>query len=93
MENIQKITTIDTLSCFMIAVGVITFLALQFLDAPYGRYYSEQWGPSLHGKLAWFLMELPSLTIPLVTFVYNYSSVPTEINVLFLCFIAHYFNR
>ena len=85
--------SVDMMSYFMIAVGIVTFFGLQFLDAPYGRYYSTQWGPSLHGKVAWFLMELPSLSIPLGTFLYNMKEISTDTCVLFLCFIAHYTNR
>ena len=44
----------------MIAVAVIIFLLLLFINAPYGRHLRSGWGPSVPAKLGWVLMELPS---------------------------------
>ena len=41
--------------------GLGTFMSLMLVKAPYGRYSSQDWGPTLPNKVAWILMELPSV--------------------------------
>ena len=39
----------------------VVLLALLFVTAPYGRHSRTGWGPSLPGRAAWILMEIPAL--------------------------------
>lgn len=59
---------LQLLAVGMMLAGAVTFVALQFLRAPYGRYASQArsvlYGCMLPGRLAWMLQELPSLLVP-----------------------------
>ena len=49
--------------------AVVTFLYLLRRPAPYGRHYrGVGWGPSLHNKVGWIVMEWPAVFLFL--FVY-----------------------
>jgi 3-oxo-5-alpha-steroid 4-dehydrogenase 1 len=43
-----------------LAAGLITFIALFFIVAPYGRHVRKGWGYQIGNKLAWVLMEAAS---------------------------------
>ncbi len=46
-----------------LGLGVVTFVALFFVTAPYGRHQRAGWGPSIPQRLAWVLMELPAVVV------------------------------
>ncbi len=51
-------------------VGLITFVVLQFISAPYGRHARPGWGPHIHRIPGWIGMELPALlTIAILFFL------------------------
>lgn len=41
----------------------VVLISLLRLTAPYGRHHRRGWGPCLPSRLAWFLMELPALSV------------------------------
>ena len=43
----------------MIAVAVIVFVTLFFVDAGYGKFTSSKWGYAIPNRLGWVLMEAP----------------------------------
>jgi hypothetical protein len=51
-----------------IYLAVVSFVALLFLVAPYGRHASKGWGFTMNNRLCWFLMEIPSPLIMLFFF-------------------------
>ena len=76
-----------------IALAVVTFVALFFVTAPYGRFTRVGWGPRIGARWGWILMESPSL----ITFVVLYAigdqrSSPVAI-VFLVLWIAHYAHR
>jgi 3-oxo-5-alpha-steroid 4-dehydrogenase 1 len=76
-----------------IALAAVTFVALFFVTAPYGRFTRGGWGPRIGARWGWILMESPSL----ITFVVLYSvgdqrSSPVAI-VFLVLWIAHYAHR
>jgi len=76
-----------------IALAVVTFVALFFVTAPYGRFTRGGWGPRIGARWGWILMESPSL----ITFVVLYAigdqrSSPVAI-VFLVLWIAHYAHR
>jgi 3-oxo-5-alpha-steroid 4-dehydrogenase 1 len=45
----------------MFALAGVTFVALRFVVAPYGRHVRGGWGPTLPDRVGWAVMESPSL--------------------------------
>lgn len=77
----------------MFAMAVSTVIPTTFIRAPYGRHFRPGWGPSISSRLAWFLMESPTvwLSAPLFSFG-RLSSNPTSL-ILLMVFLAHYIHR
>ena len=76
-----------------IVIAVIVHITMFFVTAPFGRHTSEKWGITINNKLAWFVMELPSLAIMtyyLFAFKDNFKSF---VWILFVLWIIHYVNR
>jgi hypothetical protein len=88
----------------MIASGVCSFVALQVVRAPYGKYWEEAgkaYGCMLSGRLAWLLQEAPAFALP-VYFWISEGSDPasdgrmtslTPNTVLMAMFLLHYLHR
>jgi 3-oxo-5-alpha-steroid 4-dehydrogenase 1 len=53
--------TYERLVLVMLGLAVVTFVALRFVVAPYGRHTRGGWGPTLPDRVGWALMESPSL--------------------------------
>lgn len=84
--------------CVMIlACGASSFVALAFLNAPYGRYSTAVgWGPLINAKLAWFIMESPNLWMSALCFwlAGNNDCTKSLANrILLAAFCVHYLNR
>ena len=74
-------------------VAVLTFIALLKVRAPYGRYTSEGWGPSVPHRLGWIAMELISPIAFLLFFMLE-GGLKTGPMWLFAgLWSAHYLNR
>jgi 3-oxo-5-alpha-steroid 4-dehydrogenase 1 len=46
-----------------LATGLLAFVALLCMPAPYGRFSRSGWGPGIPPRLGWFLMESPGVFI------------------------------
>jgi 3-oxo-5-alpha-steroid 4-dehydrogenase 1 len=70
----------------------LVFAALLILPAPYGRFASRAWGPSIGARTGWLVMELPALcVIPLAALWNGGVALPAA---LLLCLWAlHYVYR
>lgn len=76
-----------------IAIAVVTFIALLFITAPYGRHTSGGWGPLIDNKLGWFFMEFFVLVV-LYYFLYTGSNPISLVNGIVIGFFTlHYVNR
>ena len=74
-------------------IGVITFITLLIVSAPYGRHTRSGWGLTIPKRLGWILMESPALYLLWIYyFLYDGFSNPVLIFFLFIWSI-HYFNR
>jgi hypothetical protein len=45
----------------MLVLAVVTWLALRFVTAPYGRHTRSGWGPMIPSRLGWLVMESPAV--------------------------------
>ncbi|KAJ6884952.1 steroid 5-alpha-reductase DET2-like [Populus alba x Populus x berolinensis] len=52
-------------------LGPPTFIALRFFQFPYGKHNRLGWGPTIPPPLAWFIMESPSILLPLILFPFG----------------------
>jgi hypothetical protein len=59
--------------------------------APYGRYNTSNNG--IPARLAWFIQELPSFTIPCYLLYYHWSSVTITKFIIVGLYLIHYFQR
>lgn len=76
-----------------IAIALITFIALLFITAPYGRHTKSTWGPLIDNKLGWFIMEVFVLIV-LAFFLYQGSNPISFVNGVIIAFFSlHYINR
>lgn len=53
----------DWVAYITLALAPVVFIALLFIQAPYGRHIRRGWGPTLDNRLGWFLMELPAVVV------------------------------
>lgn len=77
----------------MIAVAVVVFIALYFIDAGYGMLISPKWGKAINNKIAWFFMEVPIFIAMIILWAcspHRFEVVPF---VFFLIFEMHYLQR
>jgi hypothetical protein len=74
-------------------LGLAVFILLLFVKAPYGRHSRKDWGPSIPNRLAWFLMEFPSLLVFILSFLFGPSGVQPVTWIFFALYVSHYTNR
>ena len=84
---------LNTLTWGWLFMALPTALCLWFINAPYGRHNSGNWGPQVSARLGWLLMESPSVLIPLGAFIYVRGWESAAITVFFLIWQAHYVHR
>lgn len=86
--------TLETLNLICIiwaAMGVASFILLQFVTAPYGRHVKKGWGPEISNKLGWIIMEAPSFFI--ILYFYLSSDQSAYASILSFLWLFHYLNR
>jgi len=76
-----------------IAIAVIVHITMFFVTAPFGRHTTNKWGITINNKLAWMLMELPSLAIMCYYFFAFKDNFKSFVWILFVLWIIHYVNR
>lgn len=74
-------------------LGFLIFILLLFVTAPYGRHSRKDWGPSIPNKVAWILMEAPSLIIFILAFLLGPNGVQPLTWIFFAIYVFHYGNR
>jgi 3-oxo-5-alpha-steroid 4-dehydrogenase 1 len=88
-----KSQTLDYISYAWLSVAVAVHITLFFIAAPFGRHTTERWGTSINNKMAWGVMEFPSLAIMVYFLFSGDNSFKSYAWILFVFWILHYFNR
>lgn len=88
--------TLNQLNQFLygwIALAIVTFIALFFIRAPFGRHVSDKFGAMINNSWGWVLMEFPSLFF--VLFWYLTGDGPKNIvtHIFIGMWVVHYINR
>jgi len=74
-------------------LGLLVFILLLFVTAPYGRHSRKDWGPTIPNRLAWIIMELPSLVIFILAFLLGPNGIQPLTWIFFALYVFHYGNR
>jgi 3-oxo-5-alpha-steroid 4-dehydrogenase 1 len=77
----------------MLAVAIIVFISLYFVEAGYGKFQSTKWGLSINNRLGWFLMESPVFFAMLIFLILCPEKITLTRIVIFALFQLHYVNR
>jgi 3-oxo-5-alpha-steroid 4-dehydrogenase 1 len=92
MENFFGQDIYWTVTWTMVALAVVVFIALQWIEAPYGMAFRKGWGPSLNNRVGWIVMEAPAFVAMLaVTLMSPWRGWWTMTVAAF--FLFHYFQR
>lgn len=75
-----------------IAIGILIFVALFFIDAPYGRHSRKGWGPTVPARYGWILMESPSALL-MIVYYFMYRPAGAAPLILLLLWEFHYIYR
>jgi hypothetical protein len=81
------------LSWGVIGIGVIVFIALFFVAAPYGRFARAGWGISVSNRTGWMLMESPAAVGFVVVYAFGAHALEPMPLVLLAIWLTHYVHR
>lgn len=76
-----------------IALAALTFVALFFVTAPYGRHARKGWGPEIGQRAGWIAMELPAVVLWLAVYLAGSHAVEAAPAVLMGLWQVHYVHR
>ena len=74
-------------------LAAATFIALLYVNAPYGRHQQRGWGPVVPNRLAWLVMESPAVIIFGVLFFIGDASKNLTLLVFLAIWQVHYIHR
>ena len=77
----------------VVVLGIVGFVLLLFISAPYGRHVRPGWGPTMKAKWLWVLMEAPSPISFAVVYFMSENATATVPLILLTMFMVHYVNR
>ncbi len=76
-----------------LALAALVFIALLFIPAAYGRYTRAGWGPTINTRLAWVLMECPSVFVFAACMLLATRPITPASGLLGALWLAHYLHR
>ncbi len=76
-----------------IGLAILVFIVLWCIRAPYGRHQRVGWGPTLPDRIAWVVMELPSLVVMVGAFVAGGRFDEPVLWVFVVMWASHYGHR
>jgi len=88
----QEFTFFYYLNIFMILAAITVFIILFFITAGYGQHRTKKWGFAINNKLAWVVMEIPTMLFILFFFMGKRTHEITAI-VFLAIWLIHYIQR
>ena len=85
--------TFDLLVWIWTSIGLIIFLVLLTITAPYGRHSKRTWGVTIPDRIGWFIMEVPALIIFLWLIISGKSEKTVVVWIISALYVFHYINR
>ena len=76
-----------------IALAVVTFIALCFVVAPYGRHGRSGWGPTVPARVGWMIMESPASLLFLLFYLFGEHRAELVPLLFLLLWQVHYVQR
>ena len=73
--------------------AALTFVALFFVTAPYGRHLRAGWGPTVPARVGWIVMESPAVILFAVVYSMGHDALSMTPLVLFGLWQFHYVYR
>jgi len=89
--EVERFYTIGV--ALLIGVAVVVFPTLLFVPAPYGRHARAGWGPTVSSRLAWSVMESPSVVLFAWIYLRGDSAWTPVALVLAAAWLLHYVQR
>lgn len=88
-----EVTLYKAILAVSFPLAAVTFIALFYTSAPYGRHKRRGWGPPISPRLGWVLMESPAVIV--FGFLFIIGEAPRTIPVMVFLFLwqAHYIHR
>nr|XP_039252157.1 3-oxo-5-alpha-steroid 4-dehydrogenase 1-like [Styela clava] len=94
MRGKNELRLLDLMAGILIGVSpIIHLIIVKKVNVPYGRFSSSSWGFLINVRVAWFLQEIPALTIPLYTLFTSPTDITPASLILIGLFIFHYAHR
>ena len=75
------------------ALAAVTFAALFWVTAPYGRHLRSGWGPTISARLGWVIMESPAVLLFVAIFSVGEHATATVPQILLGIWLFHYIYR
>jgi protein-S-isoprenylcysteine O-methyltransferase Ste14 len=82
-----------TLVAAVFVLAVPTLIALLFINAPYGRYVRQGWGPTMPARVGWVVMESPAVLLFIGIYAQGQYAQELAPMVLLGLWQLHYINR
>jgi protein-S-isoprenylcysteine O-methyltransferase Ste14 len=89
----SALSTYNALVLVEFVLAAITYLALRFIPAPYGRYARTGWGPTLTERTGWLLMESPAVLFFVAVYFFGAHRADLVPLVLLAFWQLHYVHR
>ncbi|MCD8045025.1 MAG: DUF1295 domain-containing protein [Tannerellaceae bacterium] len=77
----------------MIAIAVVVFIALYFVDAGYGMFNTARWGKTVSNRVGWTIMEAPVFCILVAMWICSDRNNMLVPSMMLSLMVLHYFNR
>ena len=74
--------------------GLIILPILLYFSAPYGRHFRTGWGPVIHSRIAWLVMEFPAILVIVLVYIRYADRAVRQFSWIFLVlWQVHYIYR